>query len=87
MQEPATTVIRMPRPPWTPTTNEQRAVIAKLDELAAKVQELWETVDTARRLGVPKDVIARHASGAVSRATVYRRLGKKPGSERGVSSS
>lgn len=83
MCQDSTTVIGMPPQAWKPTTDEQREAIAKLDEVAARVHELWGIVDAARKLGVPKDVIARHLEGAVSRATIYRRLD----SEKGASSS
>lgn len=75
-------MIRMPRPTWEPTTDEQRAALAAIDEAvteARKVEaeanaKVRQAIDRARTLGVPmREVVDRVGA---SRATVYRRQGK-----------
>lgn len=77
MRQKPSRVIRMPRPTWKPTTDEQRELLGRLDKVAARigkdVEELWEIIEAARKADVPTDLLAKRAG--VGRATVYRRLG------------
>lgn len=86
MRQESPKVIRMPRPTWTPKTDEQRAVLDELTKVAAEASEIRAKADAeagaierrviakARALRVPmREVVARVGA---ARATVYRRLGK-----------
>lgn len=81
-----TTVIGMPRPTWTPTSDEQRDALAAIDRAVAEAQRIRAKADAeatnlvvsailaARQLGVPVRAAVERTD--VSRATVYRLLGK-----------
>lgn len=72
---------RVPSHKWIPTTAEQKAAIAAIRRVArraAKIdEELWQTVQAARDVGVPANHAAREAKRG--RSTLYRHIpGKKP---------
>lgn len=71
---------RVPRPKWTPKTDEQRSAIAAVlgakktaDEAEGK---MWQAVAAAINTGVP----AAYMADAVerSRATLYRHVDRRP---------
>lgn len=93
MRQESPRVIRMPRPTWTPKTDDQRAALDAIDKAVAKAKQIRAKADevkakadaeadnvvvtaieAARQLGVP--VRAAVQRTAVSRATVYRLLGR-----------
>lgn len=82
MKPGPTTVIRVPRPTWQPTTDEQRAALAAIDQAVtearqmetAAAEKVRQAIERARGIGVPmREVVKRVGAG---RATVYRRLSR-----------
>lgn len=78
----------MPRPPWRPTTAEEKAALAAIRRAAhaadAAEDVLWEAVKAARALNIPAELAAREAGR--SKATLYRRLGTDDASAEATSS-
>lgn len=66
----------MPRPKWTPTTEDQRRAIAALQDAVKhrdQADELvWEAARTARGLGVPATFIGDVTNRG--RTTVHRHI-------------
>ena len=80
MRHDGDTLIAVIRPNWSPSSPEQRALLADavLAAAAADAAEeaAWAKIVAARNAGVPDTVICDQTNR--SRATLNRRYGKRP---------